>query len=100
MSLSRREAKRIDRSLQKGGHIVQTTDTSLEYTPSEENTSYDPGNWEIWDPEEELYGLEGVGEAMETLDQIHTENQEDTCYDLMGSGGDFEFRDRYYPWLE
>ncbi len=100
MSLSRRDAKRIDRSLQKGEHLIRTQDTSLEYIPSEENTSYDPGSWESWDPEEEIYDSEMLGEAIDILDQISSENQEDSCYDLMGSGGDFEFRDRYYPWLE
>lgn len=100
MSLSRRDAKRIDRSLQKGDHIIQATDTSLEYTPSQENSSYDPGSWEAWNPDEEIYDSKTLGDAIETLDNISSENQEETCYDLMGSGGDFEFRDRYYPWLE
>lgn len=100
MSLSRREVKRIDRSLQKGDHLIQTPDTSLEYTPSPEQTSYDPGSWESWDPSEELYDSETLGEALEAFEQLPAETGQDSSYDLMGSGGDFEFRDRYYPWIE
>lgn len=101
MSMSRKDAKRIDRSLQRGDQIVSSgvSDASKSYSPSKENEDYDPSHWESWDPEEEIYDPETLGTAVESLDRINAE-EEETNYDLMGSGGDFEFRDRYFPWME
>ena len=102
MSMSRKEAKRIDRSLQRGDQIISTevSDTSKSYSPSTDNENYDSGRWESWDPDEEIYDSETLGDTIEAFEQIDVEKEEETNYDLMGSGGDFEFRDRYYPWLE
>jgi hypothetical protein len=80
MSMSRRDAKRIDRALQKGEQIispVESLDPDLEYEPNEtENESYTSGSWEAWDPDEEVYDLETIGSAAEGLEVIYQDSYE------------------------
>lgn len=93
MSLNSRDAKKIDRSLQKGQHLIETPDTTLEYNPSEENESYDPGSWESWDPQENTTKLEDIGEAIDAWENLSLEESD------YGSE-QYSFRDLMYRSVE
>ena len=93
MSLNSRDAKAIDRSLQKGEHLIETPDRNLEYTPSEENISYDPGRWESWDPQENTAKLEDIGQAIDTWENLSLEESDNYSEDK-------ELRDLMYRSVE